>query len=51
MLGMLLSFSMNVHQLLIGVALLLTIGAFFKPQWPLLAVAVLLICVDLLTRS
>lgn len=40
----------TVHQILIGVALLLTIVSLFKPQWPLLACAVLLICVDLLTR-
>lgn len=42
--------NMTVHQLLIGIALLLTVGSFFKPTWPLLAVAVLLISVDLLTR-
>lgn len=43
---------MNIsqHQIIIGIALLLTVASFFKPQWPLVAVAVLLICVDLLTR-
>lgn len=41
----------SIHQILIGIALLLTILSFIKPTWPLLAVAILLVCVDLLTRT
>jgi hypothetical protein len=40
----------TAHQILIGIALVLTVVSFIKPQWPLLGVAVLLVCVDLLTR-
>lgn len=39
---------MSVFTLLILIALLLTVGSFFRPQWPLLAVAMLLVCVALL---
>lgn len=40
----------TVHQILIGLALLLTVLSFIKPTWPLLSTAVLLIAVDLLIR-
>jgi hypothetical protein len=43
--------NLNAHTLLIGIALLLTIVSFFKPQWPLINVAVLLIAVDLLVAG
>lgn len=41
----------TAHQILIVTALLLTVISFFKPQWPLLSVAVLLLCVDQLTKN
>jgi len=40
----------NAHQLLIGIALVLAIAGIVKPAWPLVPVAVILVCVDLLTR-
>lgn len=39
---------MNIHVILIGIALVLAVIAIIKPTWPLLAVSVILICVDLL---
>lgn len=39
---------MNIHTILIGIALLLAVIAIIKPGWPLLAVSVILVCVDLL---
>lgn len=39
---------MNLHNpqmLLVAVAAVLTIASFLKPAWPLLGVAVLLLCV------
>lgn len=39
---------MNSHDLLIWLALGFAVASFWKPQWPLLGVAVLLICVRLL---
>lgn len=41
---------MNIHQLLICIALGLAVFAMIKPAWPLCAVAVLLLCVALLTK-
>lgn len=41
--------TLTVHNTLVVVALILAIVALIKPQWPLCAVAVLLICVALLT--
>jgi len=41
---------MNVETVLIIIALLLTIVSMIRPGWPLLQVAVLLICVALLAR-
>lgn len=38
----------NVHTILVVVALGLAIVSLIKPAWPLLPVAVVLICVDLL---
>lgn len=42
---------MNTHQLLIGIALILAVAGIIKPTWPLVAVAVILVCVDLLARA
>ncbi len=42
---------MNIHTILIGIALLLAILSIIKPAWPLLSVAVLLIAIDLLIRG
>ena len=42
---------MSVSVLLVLIALLLAIGSFFRPQWPLIAVAVLLVCVAMLVGS
>lgn len=39
---------MNIHTILIGLALLLAIIALVKPMGPLIPVAVILVCVDLL---
>lgn len=41
----------SVHQILIGLALLLAILSLIKPTWPLLSVSVLLIAVDLLIKG
>jgi hypothetical protein len=38
----------NVHTILVVVALGLAIASLIKPAWPLLPVSVILICVDLL---
>jgi hypothetical protein len=38
---------MNIHLILIGVALGLAILSIIKPSWPCLAVAVILIAADL----
>jgi hypothetical protein len=38
---------MNTIQILSGIAGILAVASFFKPQWPLLSVAVLLLCVAL----
>jgi len=40
--------NMSVQSILIVIALLLTIVSMIKPAWPLLQVAVLLVCVALL---
>lgn len=42
---------MNIHFILIAIALLLAILSLIKPTWPLLAVAVLLVCVSLLVKG
>lgn len=41
---------LNTHTLLIGLALIFAVGSLIKPTWPLLGVAVILICVDLLVK-
>lgn len=38
---------MSTIQILAGIAGVLAVVSFIKPQWPLLAVAVLLLCVAL----
>jgi ABC-type transport system involved in multi-copper enzyme maturation permease subunit len=38
----------NVHTILVVTALGLAIFSLVKPQWPLLAVSVILVCVTLL---
>lgn len=38
----------NVHSILVVIALVLCIVALFKPAWPLVAVAGILICASLL---
>lgn len=38
---------MSVFQILVGIAGILAVLSLIKPQWPLLAVAVLLVCVAL----
>ncbi len=40
--------TLTLHSILLVVALILSIVALIKPQWPLCAVAVLLVCVALL---
>lgn len=42
---------MNIRIVLIVLALLLTVLSMVKPTWPLLAVAVLLLCVVALIRD
>jgi hypothetical protein len=42
------SLRVNVHTILVVVALGLAIFSLVKPAWPLLPVAVILVCVDLL---
>jgi len=42
---------MNAFNILVGIAGLLSVLAIIKPQWPFLAVAVLLICVALFTKG
>lgn len=39
---------MSTFVLLILIALILAVASLIRPQWPLLAVAVLLVCVALL---
>ena len=41
---------MNIHLLLIGIAMILAIVAIIKPAWPCVAVSVLLICIELLMK-
>ncbi len=41
---------MNAHQITVGIALILTIAGILRPQWPLIHIALILVCVDLLTR-
>lgn len=38
---------MNTFHILVGVAGILAVVSLIKPQWPLLAVAVFLLCVAL----
>ena len=33
----------NAHQILVGIALVLAIAGIIRPQWPLVAVAVVLV--------
>lgn len=42
---------MNVFQILVGIAGVLAVLSLIKPQWPILAVSVLLVCVALFIRS
>lgn len=41
----------NAYTILILIAFLLAVIAIIKPQWPLAAVALLLVCVALLTKG
>lgn len=41
----------NAHTILIVIALILAILALIKPTWPLAAIALILVCVDLLAFS
>ncbi len=43
--------NLSVFTILIVIALILTVLSMIKPAWPLLSVAVLLVCVALLTRG
>lgn len=43
--------SATVFQLLVGVAGVLAVVSLIRPNWPLIGVAVLLICVALLAKS
>lgn len=40
--------NITVHSILVVIALLLAIASLIRPAWPLLSVAVLILCVDLL---
>ncbi len=42
---------MSVSMFLVIIALLLTIASFFTSKWPLVTVAVLLVCVAMLAGS
>lgn len=43
--------SLTVFQILVGVAGVLAVISLIKPSWPLVGVAVLLVCVALLAKS
>lgn len=43
--------SMTVFNILIVIAMILSVVAIIKPSWPLCPVAVLLVCVALLTHG
>ncbi len=43
--------NLTVFQVLVGVAGVLSVVSLIKPNWPLVNVAVLLICVALLAKS
>lgn len=40
--------NLSIHSVLILIALILTIVSIIKPSWPLIQVAVLLVCAALL---
>jgi hypothetical protein len=40
--------NMNTFNILVIIALILSVAGIIKPQWPLVAVAVLLVCVAVL---
>ena len=40
----------NIHVILPVIALILAVAGIIKPQWPLVAVAVLLLAVNALVR-
>jgi hypothetical protein len=40
----------NVQTILAGIAGLLAVVSFFKPQWPLLSVAVLLLAIAIFVK-
>jgi len=42
--------NLTAFNILIIISLILSVAALIKPQWPLCAVAVLLICVALLIK-
>lgn len=42
---------MNYYTVLIGTAGVLAVISLIKPAWPLLGVAVLLVCVALIAKS
>lgn len=43
--------NLTVFQILVGTAGVLAVISLIKPAWPLLGVAVLLVCVALLVKS
>ncbi len=43
--------NLTVFQVLVGVAGVLAVVSLIKPNWPLVGVAVLLVCVALLAKS
>lgn len=43
--------NLTAFNILVVIALILAIAGMIKPQWPLVAVSVLLVCVALLTKA
>ncbi len=41
---------MNIFTALVGIAAILAVVSLIKPSWPLLSVAVLLVCIALLVK-
>ncbi len=43
--------NINVQTILCGIAIVLAVGGLIKPQWPLVAVAVLLVAVAVMVKA
>jgi len=43
--------SHNAYVLLIGIALILSVANCIWPRWPIVAIAVMLVCIALLSKT